>query len=161
MRFGLRLSMGVIGLLLTISLSCRKENIVPNEADDMKAFWTSGEVDFYTGLYYSYDSIGGNCYIPDSMNHWQLDHANVEERKYWVKKVADTIYISFNPEALNTTSVLTPDRKNNDGWYEYGLADKIKLVKDTLYVKGDICIPPYVNGHIVKRHYHYYGIKSN
>ena len=77
-----------------------------------------------------------------------------------VKYLNDTIIITFNPEAFNTTDTLTLDLLNTEGYYYVDEFSSYRFNNDSLFVKGDFEISPYVSGKFIKRATRYLGVKQ-
>lgn len=122
-------------------------------------FFLTGDVDTFEGNFITYDSL----IIADDSNGsymYEYDTTIIEFRQYLVKKVVDTIYLTFNVYAVNTSYILTPDKLNSESWYWISEFNQFKFSNDSLLVYGDFQVPPYVNGKWRKRSTRYVGIKQ-
>lgn len=149
-------------LMMLTWTSCIKE---PNESVEPvfgdPDFFTTGKVEKYEGKIITRDSVvvdWGNG-DPGTVK-WALDTVTELPRQYLVKQLADTIYTTFNKDALNTSAKLTPELLNAHGWFYVSEFASFKFDKDSLWVNGDFVVPAGVNGKLIKRATRYTGVRK-
>lgn len=148
------ISIFIAGLMSCLFTGCDKSKNTPSIEPELPSetidtsFWASDDVLRYQGSFIRIDSVVVSGTYPE---HTLALHAiDTSVRLYRKRIIGDSVYLTFDPLAINTSIAFSIKDSLADGWYIINDYHQYKLSGDSLYFQSKF---DYKNQYDQKWHY--------